>query len=1191
MYYSLSVFSGQAGVGVNHKKITNRQTEALRAVHTLTQERGSPPTLGELRNALGVSSDQAVIELLNRLEAKGLIDRVPGVARGIRLSGNGYLALGIPQSTPNLRGVSWGLLMLNPHQQRIVERLHEIDPELAGMYVGGLRVLLDEANPERIPQSAHSIREITGRLSNLGQSLLSKDESAAASESKASNARRLEKLFDPLGGVARLGDTLYDTWNKQFHQFFVAVTHHGKKVAMEEYLAQLAEYEEFLSGYVLPRQPEAYALIDRFLRGGPDEARPEDLKRLLTRNVESYRYFFRLANIRWLDFLLRNDLLTPNWEVAQYLARTAPDAPEEAMAIIEPMTTGENDGLARSAFLDAAMQMPPSTASRLISKIGREKWLEGPSAEWLPDRLGSFFAKFVASGKHADAVRLARLFLEARADGQASRRDLHGYHYAEFLKLFGSVPPHDAFPYLKLLVDVLHGMLCSEGSNTVQDGSVIWRPAIEENTDNWGVGEPRDLLVSALRDGLERYTAHAIDCRSPGLKNKLEQLLSREPAYVIFQRLRLHLYRLHAAEFQREIEEAILKCCDDASFWHENELLVKETFPAWSSETRDRYFALIDAGPGGGHSAEYIEHWKVRRLLIIRSYLRPADEAKYGRLLARFAAEQPELPGVRNFRLGPTSPTTAQDLASMPINGLIDYLVAWVPPQGWLVASVEGLGRDLSAAVGQDATAFSRVAAKFADARLRPIYVYHYLMGLIQGLRQQREAQRPHQEQSLQWDAVLALVHKITERAIASTLPQFPTDGDRLGRELSWDAVYQAMASLLTAALDLRSGGPGRPARGLIWRTISFLCDHPDPTEREGQFEGNALEPFTLSINSVRGQAFHALFAYIYWCDRQRQAGETSDSRVPPEAKAVLEEHLDADRDPSLTVRSVYGWNFPRLYVYDPAWASGLVGRLFPPHNDTLRYAAWETYLSQGVFDSVYRALRPQYEQAISEVRKFKPDRRYWADPAAGLAHHMMTAYAYRFDDGQNPLWRSFFRVASAKQRATALSSGGRAYVQRDESAVTGKLPTTERLQQFWDWRLEESKEAEELCVFGWWVRKGKFDNRWLLDRLLKTLEKTGGAINGGVNVMAMLRDFSSEAPDLCVHALELLAKSRAVDRGTLIVHEGDIKAILSRARACGDRDSAARAERIIDHLTKLGFETYRSIPAANLEAPAVTGA
>jgi len=212
------------------------------------------------------------------------------LARGIRLSRNGYLAIGLPQPATRLpRGLSAGALALTQLQERIVERLAEIDQRLAHMYLGGLRVLRDEANLDRIAQSAHSIRESTFHLSNLGKPLLTRDEGTGAKRSNASNARQLEKVFDPLGGVPYFDNTLYDIWNKKFHQFFFVEVVHHRDITLEEYLAELTKYEEFLGRYVLPRQPETYALLDQYIKGGPQDAQLDDLTCVLSRNLESYR--------------------------------------------------------------------------------------------------------------------------------------------------------------------------------------------------------------------------------------------------------------------------------------------------------------------------------------------------------------------------------------------------------------------------------------------------------------------------------------------------------------------------------------------------------------------------------------------------------------------------------------------------------------------------------------------------------------------------------------------------------------------------------------------------------------------------------------------------------------------------------------------------------------------------------------
>src|ERR1017187_703792 len=49
-------------------KLTARQIETLRHIHDFISKHGMAPTILELRNAMGVASDQGVIEILQRLE-------------------------------------------------------------------------------------------------------------------------------------------------------------------------------------------------------------------------------------------------------------------------------------------------------------------------------------------------------------------------------------------------------------------------------------------------------------------------------------------------------------------------------------------------------------------------------------------------------------------------------------------------------------------------------------------------------------------------------------------------------------------------------------------------------------------------------------------------------------------------------------------------------------------------------------------------------------------------------------------------------------------------------------------------------------------------------------------------------------------------------------------------------------------
>ena len=56
---------------------------------------------------------------------------------------------------------------LSREQRRLHDALCEQGEELGAMYLGGLQVLQDTANPDRVAQSAHSIRELMEKIVEL----------------------------------------------------------------------------------------------------------------------------------------------------------------------------------------------------------------------------------------------------------------------------------------------------------------------------------------------------------------------------------------------------------------------------------------------------------------------------------------------------------------------------------------------------------------------------------------------------------------------------------------------------------------------------------------------------------------------------------------------------------------------------------------------------------------------------------------------------------------------------------------------------------------------------------------------------------------------------------------------------------------------------------------------------------------
>ena len=64
---------------------TARQQQVLDCIRAHCQQCGFPPTIRELAAALGIRSPNGVVCHLQALQRRGLLERVPGSARALRL--------------------------------------------------------------------------------------------------------------------------------------------------------------------------------------------------------------------------------------------------------------------------------------------------------------------------------------------------------------------------------------------------------------------------------------------------------------------------------------------------------------------------------------------------------------------------------------------------------------------------------------------------------------------------------------------------------------------------------------------------------------------------------------------------------------------------------------------------------------------------------------------------------------------------------------------------------------------------------------------------------------------------------------------------------------------------------------------------------------------------------------------------
>lgn len=82
------------------QKLTQKQKKVLELIYSTIKSEGFPPTLVDLKQELGISSNQAVLNFLKILEEKGFIKRKEGQARSIQILPMGFKILNKKQLLP-----------------------------------------------------------------------------------------------------------------------------------------------------------------------------------------------------------------------------------------------------------------------------------------------------------------------------------------------------------------------------------------------------------------------------------------------------------------------------------------------------------------------------------------------------------------------------------------------------------------------------------------------------------------------------------------------------------------------------------------------------------------------------------------------------------------------------------------------------------------------------------------------------------------------------------------------------------------------------------------------------------------------------------------------------------------------------------------------------------------------------------
>lgn len=918
----------------------------------------------------------------------------------------------------------------------------------------------------------------------------------------------------------------------------------------------------------------------------PTAEQVERAAQLIARGPSQHDYFFdNLDNPEWIEPLRERGFfssppppevseegeLHPRWPESQFLLRVVDRVPAEVAAVVVDIPSTDNVRV-MTDICRIGVALPPELRLE-VGKLVRARTAERqPLFFVLPEAMADLIVALADAGEVKFALNFASELLAVREpkDKSALRPRAYGrmgiWEYGRVTRrLVPDLARTAGLDAVELAADLLEQMIeLTHLGKPPRDHAEYWRPAIEEHGEN-RTDEMAQAIVSALRDAalqLVDREPSQLGAVVAALRKRPWRLFSRIALYVLAERASADLELARALALDRDIVA-------EADFEREHDQLVAAVFPLLSQEDRDVYLARIEGGPKITRSGDpeldrrTVEYWQRDRLAPLVEHLPPEWQARLEDLTERYGKPQ-----VGRFRLssgtwvGPTSPLTKEEMASMSAEAAVDYLAQWKPSDAPMTPTPEGLARVLSSRVEEAPAEFTAVTDRIAE--LDPTYVRAVLHGLDQALQKDRE---------FSWEQALALV----EKAVESPALELPADErERRDRDPDWRWARKDAASLLETALR----GEALPLElgSRVWESLEQLSWDPEPDlDYERQYGGSNMDPLTLSLNTVRGQAMHAMMAFAVWAKKQ----EAND--LLRAALANLKAHLDPAREPSETVRGVFGARLHQLHWVDPEWLREEIPAIFPRQSglERLRIAAWDTYLVWGRPSlKLYDALKDEYSAAVDEL-PISSEREESArkNPGQALAEHIATFLWWGiFESADGGLPARFFAAAEPEDASHLLHVLGRSLADEQNHPIDPEV--LRRLERLWaelpEW-IAARPVAEQRTIlggFGDWYAAGVLDEDWADEQLLRL---AGNGVLAGPEFIVFRRLVARArtAPEPALRfALAFVANPPEV--WAIDAQETEFQAIIE-AGLESDQLERELATRLVNQLVAKGQRQYRS--------------
>jgi hypothetical protein len=503
---------------------------------------------------------------------------------------------------------------------------------------------------------------------------------------------------------------------------------------------------------------------------------------------------------------------------------------------------------------------------------------------------------------------------------------------------------------------------------------------------------------------------------------------------------------------------------------------------------------------------------------------------------------------------------TQEEFEALSDDALIEKLQTYEPSSS-LFSDREALGKNVEAAAKSNPDRFIALLPKIAHTK------YLYLNSLINEF----------------WTNLDDLSAKQIGKIAVSLKPIFNTVSKESGESRDYYNWARSSATrFVEKAFDKNEVKKSEritvSEADAVLDLVLILTRDAEPSLEYEANEKRSLDPASLSINTVRGQAMHALMHAMAWANRNKAASEFMDKIF-----AELDWHLVKNNDPTQTIRAVYGWHFPLIWGNREEWAMSNKNIIFS--NDKLGQVAADTYVSfSRVHPDAIKILGDVFERQVPRLAA-EPDEKKNNITTEGLKHfvqHLSLHYWYgQLDLSDSSIMKKMLNKAHNKYLSEAINFIGFRLYKADHDGLEVTDEELTRLIALWEYVVamvsKNGSKKEVLEEFGTWFASGKFDDDWSLDQLLAAL-KLAGSVNLDFAVLERLEKLVEAQPLKAVGIIDAMVDGATRDRWAIGTWRDNAVLILKTAYNSTDVSAKQAAKALANKLVNKGYEEYRNV-------------